>query len=274
MTLQPVRAGSEWLRLRERADAESRSGELVGIVREHLPDGPLEIHDLGGGTGSMARWLAPQLDGPQRWALHDRDAELLELVSGLPAPEARDGAAVILEPHLDDITRLDAGELAGASLITASALLDMFTAEELDRFVATCAGAGCPVLVTLSVVGRVELTPADPLDEDLMAAFNAHQQRRSTIGRLRGPGAAAAAAAAFAYAGFEVLERPSPWRLTPDRGTLAAEWFSGWIRAAHEQDPSLVERTAEYVLQRRAQLKSGGLRVTVDHVDLLALRGR
>ena len=34
-----------------------------------------------------------------------------------------------------------AGELAGASLITASALLDMFTAEELDRFVAICAPA-------------------------------------------------------------------------------------------------------------------------------------
>lgn len=274
MALDPVRAGSGWLWLREPADADARSGELVEIVREHLPDGPLKIHDLGGGTGSMARWLAPQLDGPQQWVLHDRDAELLELTSGLPVPRARDGAAVTLETRLDDITRLDAGELAGASLITASALLDMFTAEELDRFVATCAGAGCPALVTLSVVGRVELTPADPLDEGLMAAFNAHQQRRSTIGRLLGPGAATAAPEAFGGAGLEVLERPSPWRLTPDRAALAAEWFTGWIGAALEQDPSLVERTASYVLQRRAQLAAGGLSVIVDHVDLLALPGR
>lgn len=274
MALEPARAGSGWLRLREPADADARSGDLVEIVRTHLPDGPLEIHDLGGGTGSMARWLAPQLDGPQRWVLHDRDAELLQLAGGLPVPGARTGAAVTLETRLGDITRLDPGELAGASLITASALLDMFTAMELDRFVAMCAGAGCPTLVTLSVVGRVEMTPADSLDERVMAAFNAHQRRLSPIGRLLGPDAAAAAAEALGRAGLEVLERPSPWRLTPDRAALAAEWFTGWIGAAREQDPSLVERTAPYVLRRRAQLAAGALSVLVEHVDLLALPRR
>ena len=35
------------------------------------------IHDLGSGTGSMSRWLAPRLPGPQHWVLHDRDADLL-----------------------------------------------------------------------------------------------------------------------------------------------------------------------------------------------------
>lgn len=274
MALEPVRAGSGWLQLREPADADARSGELVEIVRAHLPDGPLELHDLGGGTGSMARWLAPRLDGPQRWVLHDRDAGLLELASRLPVPRSRDGAAVTLETRLDDITRLSVGDLAGASLITASALLDMFTAEELDRFAATSAGAGCPVLVTLSVVGRVELTPADPLDGRLMAAFNAHQRRPSPIERLLGPDAAAAAAQAFGHAGLEVLERPSPWRLTHDRAALAAEWFTGWIGAALEQDPRLVERAAPYVLRRRAQLAVGTVSVIVDHVDLLVLPGR
>lgn len=274
MAPEPVRAGSGWLRLREPADADARSAELVDIVRERLPAGPLEIHDLGAGTGSMARWLAPQLDGPQHWVLHDRDADLLEVASGLPVPHARDGAQVTLETRLGDITRLDTGELHGASLITASALLDMFTAEELERFVASCAGAGCPALATLSVAGRVELTPSDPLDEGLMAAFNAHQQRRSNIGRLLGPGAVAAAVDALSRAGLEVLERPSPWCLAPDRRALAAEWLTGWIGAALEQDPSLVERTAPYVLRRRAQLAAGRLSVIVEHVDLLALPAR
>ena len=36
------------------------------------------IHDLGCGTGSMGRWLAPRLPGPQHWVLHDRDADLLD----------------------------------------------------------------------------------------------------------------------------------------------------------------------------------------------------
>lgn len=273
MAPEQVRAASGWLRLREPADADARSTELVDIVREHLPDGPLEIHDLGGGTGSMTRWLAPRLDGRQRWVVHDRDAELLEQARGIPAPRSRDGAEVTLETCLDDITRLDPSMLAGASLITASALLDMFTAEELDRFVRMCAGARCPVLVTLSVVGRVELTPDEPLDEPVAAAFNAHQQRSFLSGRLLGPGAAAAAARAFEGSGFDVLERPSHWRLTPDQSALADEWFTGWIGAALEQDPRLADRTGPYVDQRRTQLAAQGLSVTVEHVDLLALPG-
>ena len=162
MTTEPVRAGSGWLALREPADAAARSAELVEILRPHLPTDGMLIHDLGCGTGSMARWLAPQLSGPQRWVLHDRDAELLEHAATNPPARSADGAAVTVETRLDDITRLDPADLAGVSLVTASALLDMFTSDELDRFVAGCAAAGCPVLVTLSVVGQVELTPLTP----------------------------------------------------------------------------------------------------------------
>jgi hypothetical protein len=270
----PVRAASGWLRLREPADAEARSRELVEILRTHLADGPLEIHDLGGGTGSMARWLAPRLDGPQQWVLHDRDAELLELATGLPVPRARDGAVVTLATRTDDITRLHAGELASASLVTASALLDMFTDDEVDRFAAACADAGCPVLLTLSVVGRVQLRPAEPLDRRVMAAFNAHQARPSPGGRLLGPGAAAATSAALRGAGLEVVQRSSPWHLRVDHAALLGAWFTGWTRAALEQDPGLAAHLVSYLQRRRAQLAAGSLSATVDHVDLLALPGR
>src|SRR5687768_6625505 len=140
MTTEPVRAGAGWLALREPADAAARSAELVDILQPHVrPAGPTRekvVHDLGSGTGSMLRWLAPQLSGPQRWVLHDRDAELLEQAATHTPPRSADGAEVRVETRLDDITRMDPGDLAGVSLITASALLDMFTEEELDRFVA------------------------------------------------------------------------------------------------------------------------------------------
>ena len=85
------------------------------------------IHDLGGGSGAMGRWLAPRLPGPQHWVVHDRDADLLELaVADCPA-----GAAVTVEARRSDITRLAPGDLAGASLVVASALLDLLTADEL-----------------------------------------------------------------------------------------------------------------------------------------------
>ncbi len=273
MTTEPVRAGSGWLALREPADAAARSAELVEILRPHLPTDGMLIHDLGCGTGSMARWLAPQLSGPQRWVLHDRDAELLEHAATNPPARSADGAAVTVETRLDDITRLDPGDLAGVSLVTASALLDMFTADELDRFVAGCAAAGCPVLVTLSVVGEVELTPAHPFDQQVMDAFNAHQRRRTAGGRLLGPDAADAAAAAFEERGFKVIMRPSPWRLGPEHADLAGEWLTGWVDAACEQAPELADAAEPYARQRHAEVAAGSVSITVHHMDLLALVG-
>ena len=76
-----------------------------------------------------------------------------------------------------------------------------------------CAGAGCPVLLTLSVTGRVQWLPADPLDSRVAAAFDAHQRRATRRGRLLGPDAVEAAAEGFRRLGAEVIVRPSPWRL-------------------------------------------------------------
>ena len=152
--------------------------DLVESARPYLPsDGVVVVHDLGCGTGSMARWLALRLNGPQHWVMLDRDAELLALVAAHPPVEASDGAPVTIETRRRDITRLDPGELAGTALITASALLDMLTADEVEPLVATCVGVGCPVLIALSVTGRVDLTPADPFDYYVTDAFNAHQRR-------------------------------------------------------------------------------------------------
>ena len=192
----------------------------------------------------------------------------------LPGPAA-DGAAVTVEAREDDITRLPPGELAGATLITASALLDMLTGEELARLVEACAGAGCPVLLTLSVVGRVELSPADPLDSRVAAAFNAHQRRTTARGRLLGPDAVAAAVEGFERLGAEVIVRSSPWRLGAPESELAAEWFSGWIGAACEQQAELIGETGAYARRRLAQAAAGRLGVSVHHADLLILpRGR
>jgi hypothetical protein len=229
-----------WLALREPADAAARATDLV----ERLPPtGRHVIHDLGAGTGAMGRWLAPRLSGPQHWVLHDRDEDLLR-AAGIPG--------VTLETRRSDAARPD---LTGATLITASALLDLLTEDEIRGLVAACAGAGCPALLTLSVTGQVELTPADPLDGRVAAAFNAHQHRD---GRL-GPDAAARAAQLFREAGMEIVTRPSPWRLGPGQAELAAAWFSGWVDAACEQEPEL----AAYPRRRLSA-------VAVDHVDVLA----
>jgi SAM-dependent methyltransferase len=271
MTSEPVRAGADWLALREDADADARSVELVELLRPRLPVDGLQVRDLGCGTGSMARWLAPRLPGPQHWVLYDRDTELLDRAAADPPRAASDGATVTVDTRRRDITRLEPAELAGAHLVTASALVDMMTADELDRLVATCASAGCPVLVTLSVVGRVELTPADPLDRRVADAFNAHQHRDLGAGALLGPDAADAVVEGLSRAGCEVAVRASPWRLGRGQSALAAEWFTGWFGAACEQQPALREAAGGYARCRLAQAAKGTLTVVVHHEDLLAV---
>jgi hypothetical protein len=263
---EAVRVSPEWLLLREPADAAARSVELVERLRRHLAaDRPLVIHDLGGGSGAMGRWLAPKLPGPQHWVLHDRDGDLLGLAIAAPP----DSATVTVEARRSDITRLSRRDLAAASLITASALIDLLTADELVRMLRAC--RGLPMLLALTVVGRVTLAPADPMDSRIAAAFNAHQRRRTMAGRKLGPDAVPVAVDELRGTSAEVLVRPSPWHLDASHADLTAEWIEGWVAAACEQEPSLAAAAAAYLDRRLAQAAAGELAVTVDHADLLVL---
>jgi Methyltransferase domain len=269
-TGQMPRVSPMWLDLRETADAAARSAELVCLVRRRLAGrAQMTIHDLGCGTGSMGRWLAPQLAGPQHWIMHDRDDDLLEWTVIDMVDKAEDGAAVTVQTVQRDITELTSDDLAGVDLVTASALLDLLTADELERVVTACVGARCAALWTTSVVGRVDLSPADPLDAEFAAAFNAHQRRMVAGRRLLGPDAVAAAVDAFARHGVATVVRPSPWRLGGDDVDLLSEWLTGWLDAACEQRPDLAG-LASYERRRLAEAFDGRLDVVVHHQDLFA----
>lgn len=265
------RYAPEWLELREPADAAARAMELLDPLRIRLANLPgrsgLAIHDLGCGTGSMGRWLAPRLDGAQHWILHDRDPYLLHFAAVASPRAAADGSRVTVETRRGDVSRLTPDALLGASLVTASALLDVLTREEVETLAAACAGAGCPALLTLSVAGRVELSAPDPLDDEIADAFNEHQRRDG----LLGPDAVSVACEAFAAHGATVKVHPSPWRLGPENVGLTAQWLRGWVGAAVEERPALAERAEDYLAARLAACAAGELHVTVHHSDLLAL---
>ena len=273
MIVEDTRVSGEWLDLREPADAAARDPELVESLRRRLPStGCLVIHDLGCGTGSMGRWLAPLLSGLQHWVLHDRDEDLLDAAVAEPPGSAADGASVSVETRASDVALLRPGDLADASLVTASALLDLLTRDELDGLIDVCTRASCPVFLSLSVVGRVDLVPADPLDSSVAAAFDAHQRRMTERGRLLGPDAVAAAVEGFRQRrAAKVLLRQTPWRLGAAEADLAAEWFTGWIGAACEQSVELASETGSYARRRLAEARAGELAVTVGHADLLVL---
>jgi len=265
-----VRVSPSWLALREPADAAARAGDLVDLLVRELPARrPLEVHDLGCGTGSMLRWLAPRLPGPQHWVCYDLDTNLLAIAEREGGPWARGGSPVTVEVRRRDVTRLAPGECAGAALITTSALLDLLSSDELGRLVATCVAAACPALLTLSVCGRVEMWPPHPLDAVVGAAFDAHQRRVAGGRRLLGPDAAAATVRAFRRSGHDVVARPSAWHLGAEERWLTTAWFTGWLAAACEESPQLEPETSDYAAQRLADAAAGTLRVLVHHRDLL-----
>ena len=266
MTVDAIRVSPSWLDLREAADAAARATELVEQLRRRVPAGSWLIHDLACGGGAMGRWLAPQLPGPQHWVLHDRDADLLALAA-VDVPSAD----VTVETRVSDVTQLGPEDFAGATLVTTSALLDLLTRDELTALIHACTGAACPVLFALSVTGRVQLHPTDPLDARVAAAFDAHQRRMTPRGRLLGPDAVAAAVDGFRRLGAEVVVRPSPWRLGPADADLAVEWLTGWVDAACEQDPALATDADLYRRRRLRQAAAGALAVTVGHADVLVL---
>ncbi|BBH70892.1 trans-aconitate methyltransferase [Actinoplanes sp. OR16] len=245
----------DWLALREPADADARDS---GLLRE-LPTGITVIRDLGCGTGSMGRWLAPRLPMPQHWIMTDRDPALLQLAADGMPPQ------VTVSTHLRDVTDLTVEDLAGADLVTCSALLDVLTAAEVEGLVAVCAEARVNALFTLSVTGEVRLVPEDPLDREVEAAFNEHQRRKTGGRRLLGPDAPAFAVSAFEKAGARVVTGESAWRLGPARPDLTAEWLRGWTGAAAEQSPELP--VADYLQRRLAAVPHA----SVGHQDVLAI---
>ncbi|WP_173923825.1 SAM-dependent methyltransferase [Agromyces sp. Marseille-P2726] len=265
-----IEVSSDWLALREAEDARARSRELARAAARRLRSGPIVIHDLGSGTGSMMRWLAPLLPGPQTWVLHDWNPSLVDCAANGAVPVDRRGRPVSVHTRSGELAQLDPDDLEGASLVTASAVLDVLTSDELGTVARACVTVGSPVLLTLSVTGKVRLDPPDPRDDAFAAAFNAHQERLVGGRRLMGPAGAALAQRLFLEAGWHVRAVTTLWRLGGHDPLLVEQWFDGWWDAALEERPDLEVEGAQYRATRSTQMRRSALAVTVAHTDLLA----
>jgi hypothetical protein len=265
-----IEVSSDWLALREPEDARARSRDLALAAAGHLVPGPIVIHDLGSGTGSMMRWLAPLLPGPQTWVLHDWNATLIDRATNGFVPLDREGRPVSIRTRGEELAHLDPDALDDGSLVTASALLDVLTSKEVRVVIDACVAVGCPVMLSLSVTGEVRLDPRDPRDDVFAASFNAHQERRVSGRRLVGPTGVALAQRLFLDAGWNVRSASTFWRLGDHDPLLLERWFDGWCDAALEQRADLEVYGADYRALRSSQSRRGALSAVVEHTDLLA----
>jgi hypothetical protein len=152
--------------------------------------------------------------------------------------------------------------------VTASALLDLVSEEWLRALVDACTRHGSGALFALSYNGVVEWHgDPDPLDAVVLDAVNEHQRRDKGIGAALGPAAAIEAERLFASYGYVTTLAASPWELGPNDLPLIESLVDGWAGAAAEQRPGHTSDIREWAARRRA----GHVRLTVGHLDLLAL---
>ncbi len=170
-----------------------------------------------------------------------------------------------------DLNRdLEAAFDGPADLVTTSALLDLVSADWLNRFAVEVAARRLPVYAALSYDGRAELAPSDPLDRRIVDAVNRHQRKDKGFGPALGPSAAQEAIKAFERVGYEVTHGLADWEFGPLDREIQTEILSGWAAAAREiRDPPRSE-ILDWLKRRRALVAAGRSSVRVSHVDLLA----
>lgn len=274
---------ADWLALREPADHAARSTALLDQVVETLNErrghastaaSAVRVLDLGSGSGSNLRYLAPRLPFPQHWHLLDHDAALLAT-----AMRRAPAGGLAVETHRvdlrvlpDDLFSTEGGDAgpAGATLVTGSALLDLVSASWLEGLADRLRTMGAVALFVLSYDGRIVCDPADPWDAEVRDLVNRHQRTDKGFGPATGPDASAVLTPCLAARGYVVHAASSDWDLAAGSAELQRQLIAGWAEAAAQLAPARADEIAAWQTRRLGHVASGRSRLRVGHQDVLA----
>jgi hypothetical protein len=258
---------ADWLALREPHDARARNPAVLDAVIVSLTGkNPARIVDLACGTGSTLRALAPHVPATQNWRLVDNNLSLLARASDMTPPAGVSFTAAPLDLQYDLEAALD----GPVDLVTISALLDLVSADWLERLVVEIVARSIPIYAALTYAGRAEISPQNSRDAAILAAVNAHQRRDKGFGAALGPSAAMTAIARFQSLGYAVVHGTADWVFQPSDGEIQMEIFSGWAAAARETGELPLQDIVEWLTFRRDEIAAGRSSITVGHIDFFA----
>ncbi|SHJ63421.1 hypothetical protein SAMN02745194_03007 [Roseomonas rosea] len=281
---------ADWLELREPPDARARNFVLAQALAAALPARP-RLLDLGAGTGSLFRWLAPILNRPQAWTLVDADVTLIEFAFDTIAMRATAVGFEVSAPNkrtllvhtpsgawrveglvLDLADAPDGLPLSRADGVVCTALCDLVSRGWVARMAAELR---LPFYSALNVEGDARFLPPHPADGLVARGFRRDQIRDKGFGGpALGGGATRAMASAFRTHGFRVTTAPSPWRIGAAETRMLSDLARGHTEAAMRQAPRAGGTISSWSATRAAQARRGRLRAVVGHSDLLALPPR
>ena len=258
---------AEWLALRESHDVRARNRVVLDAVATMFKRrDAANVVDLACGAGSTVRALSSHLPARQHWHLVDNDQRLLTLAcSGKYAGDVKlDAVALDLSGNFEVVFD------GTIDLITVSALLDLVSEPWLDRFARNIAARTLPVYAALTYDGRIDLSPADPLDATIASAVNAHQRTDKGFGPALGPSAAAAAISRFEALGYSVVAGSSDWLIGTDDHEIQLELLTGWANAAREVQALPHCDIDNWLTRRKHGIGARASTMRVGHVDFLA----
>jgi hypothetical protein len=272
-----------WLALREGVDHRSVDANLRAAVAARLAslEQPV-IVDLGAGSGSNLRGLAPHFNARQSWRLVEYDPALIaaaRLRLAQWADEARedngrlrllkDGKVIHVEFVEADLSSgVEHVLTPDTSIVTAAAFFDLVSRSWLERFSSTLARRNLPFYTVLTYDGREIWTPPHAADTEMLSAFHAHQAGDKGFGPAAGPAATGVMADAFERLGYKVEIATSDWRLGAEDQLLLRELAQGSAGAVAETGKT---DTATLEDWRKARLAASSC--MIGHRDVLAVPG-
>jgi hypothetical protein len=288
---------ASWLALREPVDHRSRNtllqNQVIDFLHQRVPvvPGLLHITDLGSGTGSNLRALAPHFGAMQCWTLVDNDADLLHaarttllswadgvLDSSTPHLTAEVGSSsgsveplVITKNMKTIVVQFRCADLLAdyrsilnepTDLITAAAFFDLVAEPWLTEF---CAALTRPLYTVLTYDGKEAWGPPNALDTDVLRAFHAHQSTDKGFGAALGPRAAERLQSLLQGRGFTTACAPSPWRMDYRDHALIEQLALGTASAVRE-----IGMLASSAIDQWEHARRQASTCEIGHIDLFA----
>jgi hypothetical protein len=258
---------ADWLDLREPYDLRARSPAVLDALAAAVAGREsVAVVDLACGAGATRRAIASRLSRRQSWRLVDNDPRLLARAAEAAPTAGTDVAAFAVDLARD----LEAALAEPVDLVTVSALLDLVSAEWLDRLAAAIAARGLSLYAALTYDGRVTFEPTDALDARMIAAVNQHQRGDKGFGPALGPTAAFEAIARFEALGYAIVQDVSDWTFGGLDRAIQSDLLAGWGAAAREVGSLTRAEIEGWLARRRNHVASGRSSMRVGHVDFFA----
>ncbi len=275
-----------YLAAKQTVDDRALNTHVYETLRAELPPGPLDVLEVGAGTGAMLDRLVARglLAAGGRYTAVDADpanvAAALERYSRRTSPVFVSWEAA----DVYDFARRKRGRRAW-DLLIAHAFLDLVDAPRLLPELLALLRPGGLFYFTINFDGLTILEPpVDPgFDEQVIDLYHRTMDERTADGRPAGDSRSGRHLLwQLPAAGAEILAAgASDWVVVPSRGGYAADeadflrailgFFEQSLSGRPELDPA---RLAGWLARRRAQIEAGELIYVAHQMDVCGRVGQ